>query len=840
MSTASLIVKFSSDGYAENIAKLQQLKSLGFEVQSSLAASAKRSAVDQVNAHVNVYREQQRLEKDWLRAKDQHLREVAAAERIQSDARLARMRREAVEAQAIAKQEAAAIKAAQKEAGRTTQQDAHVQAYNKYIQQQSTGQAVATGGLNTGMVNLAAYLTTARQVYATLAGIEDTVMNLVQNAAVWDTYRVALGSLEGSARNAEVAINSLYEIAKAPGLDLLGAEQAYLQLRAIGVEGEKAKVVIKDFANAIALGGGSGEEFSRVNIQLRQMLSNNRVLESDLRYMKESMPQLAKVMQATFGTTSAEGIRNLGLSAGEFVEQLLVGLEKLPKAQQNLKSAIENNEAALSRMKAAFVDTEFAKSFLDNMTSLFEEVTGLLEKKTFNWKQLIKDSFSPTLGIAGIIGNLAGGAYSQDPVQLARQKIIDTFAVIQQESDKGAAAMGQKAHAIRIQGMLLREALTAFDRNNAPAVQDKTDGVSDLGDLPKGKGKESKEAEKREREKQKRYEAEGKKLLAVQKQLDELRVADEEKTREEAQKISDSQHAADLAAAQEQGAKLLAVQAAIDDARKREVEEANAARAKGLKELEEAERGEYANRFAEIDAWEKQLIENLRTNEAEKTRIVAAANRKRTETYLSAYSDIATNTSGFFGSMASMSQQFDAENTRRYAAFVAVQQGLAIASATLNIAVAMSRALQSGFTTLDGLAQMGIVAAEGGKIINSITAMNAAKVGKGAFARGGSLGYGEWGIAGEAGAEIIEGPARITSTRETARALAGGTSLQVNVVNNAGAEVAVQEREDGSFDILLSKAVSAVEQRMTAGVLQGSSKFGKALQTTYQLKRYGT
>lgn len=281
------------------------------------------------------------------------------------------------------------------------------------------------------------------------------------------------------------------------------------------------------------------------------------------------------------------------------------------------------------------------------------------------------------------------------------------------------------------------------------------------------------------------------------------------------------------------------MQAAIDDALKREIEEANAARAKGLKELEEAERGEYANRFAEIDAWEKQLIENLRANEAEKTRIVAAANRKRTETYLSAYSEIAMNTSGFFGSMASMSQQFDAENTRRYAAFVAVQQGLAIASATLNIAVAMSRALQSGFTTLDGLAQMGIVAAEGGKIINSITAMNAAKVGKGAFARGGALGYGEWGIAGEAGAEIIEGPARITSTRDTARALAGGTSLQVNVVNNAGADVTVQEREDGSFDILLSKAVNAVEQRMTAGILQGSSKFGKAMQTTYGLRRHG-
>jgi hypothetical protein len=116
--------------------------------------------------------------------------------------------------------------------------------------------------------------------------------------------------------------------------------------------------------------------------------------------------------------------------------------------------------------------------------------------------------------------------------------------------------------------------------------------------------------------------------------------------------------------------------------------------------------------------------------------------------------------------------------------------------------------------------------------------MNVAKVGKGAFDRGGSLGYGEWGIAGEYGPEIVQGPARITSRRETAAMLNGSTGQAgtvVNVHNYAGASVATKQNSDGSIDLIIDK----LEERMAEGVYTGSGKMGVAMSRTFGLKRAG-
>lgn len=698
----------------------------------------------------------------------------------------------------------------------------------------------------------AGYVTGINQAISLTQRFGGMLMDLANNAAVWDSYRIALETMEGGARNAEKAIADLYVIAKAPGIDQEGAQKAYLQFRALNIEGNKAKEMIKAFSNAVALGGGSSVEFNRVNIQLRQMLANNRVLESDLRFMKESMPMLAKVMQDTFGTSTAEGIRNLGISAGEFVEGILVGLEKLPKAQQNLKSEIENTANAWSILKASLIDTNAAKSFFNTWTTAFENLTAIIKAESVNWGKLLSiDVFKGFLW-KGVPGALAAmkpqdGAIQTDR-EVERQKAIAAYDAIEEAKFQAKMAGRDFKTPSRlpegyVPGRTKEETLSAIDAKYGYVGNwaGSTSGVTDLGNLPKP-------APKPEKTKKvtnpldvvgdKRYltvdQLQGRNLLEAQAAIDKALMEEKDKANKEIEKQSEEWNA-------NQKKKFNANQEAIFKNYKENEERLNKIdeeRIKALQDLREAESGEYALRFAEIDAWEKEITQNMRATEEERTRIVEAANRKRTETYLEAYSKIAMDTSGFFGSMATMSQQFDAENTRRYAAFVAVQQGLAIASATLNIGVAMSRALQSGFTTVDGLIQMGVVAAEGGKILNSITAMNAAKVGKGAFATGGSLGYGEWGIAGEAGAEIIEGPARITSTRDTARALANASSAQgvvVNINDYAGVKADVKQNQDGSIDILLSK----LEDSIASGVYSGSGKIGNAVERTYGLNRRG-
>jgi hypothetical protein len=78
----------------------------------------------------------------------------------------------------------------------------------------------------------------------------------------------------------------------------------------------------------------------------------------------------------------------------------------------------------------------------------------------------------------------------------------------------------------------------------------------------------------------------------------------------------------------------------------------------------------------------------------------------------------------------------------------------------------------------------------------------------GFYAEGGTLGAGKWGIAGEKGPELIKGPAEVIPARD----MGGGT--QVNIINNAGAQVKQRTTRtaDGGqrVDVILSQALDQV------------------------------
>jgi hypothetical protein len=97
----------------------------------------------------------------------------------------------------------------------------------------------------------------------------------------------------------------------------------------------------------------------------------------------------------------------------------------------------------------------------------------------------------------------------------------------------------------------------------------------------------------------------------------------------------------------------------------------------------------------------------------------------------------------------------------------------------------------------------------------------------GLFANGGYLGSGKWGIAGEAGPEIIHGPARITPMEK-----AGG-SMNVTVINNTPAKVNTRRDPNGGLQ------VEIVEDMMANALARGGNKIDQALQRGYGLRRAG-
>jgi hypothetical protein len=98
----------------------------------------------------------------------------------------------------------------------------------------------------------------------------------------------------------------------------------------------------------------------------------------------------------------------------------------------------------------------------------------------------------------------------------------------------------------------------------------------------------------------------------------------------------------------------------------------------------------------------------------------------------------------------------------------------------------------------------------------------------GLFAGGGYLGSGKWGIAGEAGPEIIHGPARITPMDKM-----GGGSMNVTVINNTPAKVSTRRDSDGGLQ------VEIVEDMMANALARGGNKIDAALQRGYGLRRAG-
>lgn len=93
----------------------------------------------------------------------------------------------------------------------------------------------------------------------------------------------------------------------------------------------------------------------------------------------------------------------------------------------------------------------------------------------------------------------------------------------------------------------------------------------------------------------------------------------------------------------------------------------------------------------------------------------------------------------------------------------------------------------------------------------------------GFFAEGGSIPSGRFGIVGEAGPELVTGPATITPMT--------GSSVAVTIVNNAPVEVKTQETESGgskNIDIFIDEIVA--EKIGTPG-----SKISRTLQTRFAL-----
>lgn len=99
----------------------------------------------------------------------------------------------------------------------------------------------------------------------------------------------------------------------------------------------------------------------------------------------------------------------------------------------------------------------------------------------------------------------------------------------------------------------------------------------------------------------------------------------------------------------------------------------------------------------------------------------------------------------------------------------------------------------------------------------------------GFYARGGHLGSGQWGIAGENGPEIIRGPANILPMDQMGSA---SPQMNVTVINNSQSSVNTRQNQNGSLEVI-------IEDMIADKLTRGGNKIDTALARGYGLRRAG-
>lgn len=181
-----------------------------------------------------------------------------------------------------------------------------------------------------------------------------------------------------------------------------------------------------------------------------------------------------------------------------------------------------------------------------------------------------------------------------------------------------------------------------------------------------------------------------------------------------------------------------------------------------------------------------------------------------TQTLSDAFSDMA-------GSMNKSSSS--------YKALFAIQKGFAVASATMNAILAWSQAL-SDPTQMSWIAKLTQYANAIALTANIISQLRSVQM----YDKGGEIKAGELGIVGEYGPELIQGPATVTSRKDTAEILNRNQSnIVVNLIEDnekAGTVTENATDEETIIDIFVSN------------IRRGGSISG-TLESTYNLRRYG-
>lgn len=667
---------------------------------------------------------------------------------------------------------------------------------------------------------------------AAFAGLH-MVESIVDATAVYEQLNARLTAIDGSADVAAVRLAKLQLVAKQPGIGLEEATKGYTALRALNETGTESINILTALAKANAAMGGGKEEFGRAIIQIEQMIGKGKVMGEDIRSLSNSIPNFRGLMLEAFGTVDTK-IINSKVTVNEFLLGIEEAANRLSTPSASIKNDFDNIADGWMRLKASLIDTGFIKSatgyvaeLLDKMATMSEQRPGskadkaqqemyfqLTHGQTFNPLYIGNDE--GTLKVWKQAGEYAKKAREDAEAEKSAQEAAEA---IKRDADQARAKAAEEyAKHQKERERLAREAFI-WERNSQEEI---------LRLHKEYVASQEKEIDNHAKIKEKQANTVYSFMKSANKVTDPKQAVED--TYQQDLKLIDRNKAAAGFDVND-----ITLETLAKDKRDREIAlidqknaEARARLMAGLKTEEELIAASYEKRRLEIlnatELTEKDKLALLKRNAELEVQEESRLTEKRVSMLTSANSQLV-------GAIADSFKMAQGEQSAAYKAMFVTSKSFLIADAGLKIADASAEALRLPWPT--NIAALAQVSANGAVIISQMNAI------AGAFDSGGFIPAGKKGIVGENGMEFVEGPARVTSSRQTAAMLASGSSAPVvNIHNYSGATVEASVNPDtGDLEVLIGKVAAATEDRLASSVKRGDGPLNSALKNTYGLKR---
>ena len=236
----------------------------------------------------------------------------------------------------------------------------------------------------------------------------------VSTFAKFDRMEKALQAVAGSAKAGSDQFDRLFKIVNDPKttLDLKGSATAAIQLQAVGQSARQTENLLRQLGIAATVSGSSADDVGEVGRQLAQAAAKGNILQQELRIILERIPALAAVIKDEFGTVTAEGLREAGVSADDFLARLtgaIEGNEKFQNVQASLAKSFESFQANLQQAGAE-VGKVIAETF--NLQENLERLAAFANRVAEGFKNLnpaTQKFIVYAAGAAAAVGPLALG-----------------------------------------------------------------------------------------------------------------------------------------------------------------------------------------------------------------------------------------------------------------------------------------------------------------------------------------------------------------------------------------------------------------------------------------------